>query len=198
MTVTTRITTPFTAQSTAAEVVAGVDLSGRRAIVTGGASGIGIETARALAGGGAEVTLAVRNLDAGQDTADDITASTGNKEIVVAPLDLADPASVAAFVAAWQGPLHILVNNAGVMACPLARTPAGLGAAVRHQPPRPLRAGHRVARGARGGRRRPGGVGQLVRPPALAGRLRRRPLPTPPVRPVDRVRAVQDGQRAVR
>src|SRR6266511_305018 len=58
MTVTTRITTPFTAQSTAAEVVAGVDLSGRRAIVTGGASGIGIETARALAGGGTEVTLA--------------------------------------------------------------------------------------------------------------------------------------------
>ena len=57
----TRITTPFGHDSTAAEVVAGIDLTGRRAIVTGGASGIGIETARALAGAGAEVTLAVRD-----------------------------------------------------------------------------------------------------------------------------------------
>ena len=52
MTSTARITTPFTAESTAAEVVAGIDLTGRRAVVTGGASGIGVETARALAGGG--------------------------------------------------------------------------------------------------------------------------------------------------
>jgi pyruvate/2-oxoglutarate dehydrogenase complex dihydrolipoamide dehydrogenase (E3) component len=56
-----RIVTPFGAGSTAADVVAGIDLTGRRAIVTGGASGIGVETARALAGAGAEVTLAVRN-----------------------------------------------------------------------------------------------------------------------------------------
>ena len=71
---TERITTPFTAESTAAEVVAGIDLTGRRVIVTGGASGIGIETARALAGAGAEVTLAVRNLAAGERTAEDIVA----------------------------------------------------------------------------------------------------------------------------
>ena len=57
MTVSTPITTPFTAESTAAEVVNGIDLTGRRAIVTGGASGIGIETARALAGAGAEAGL---------------------------------------------------------------------------------------------------------------------------------------------
>lgn len=119
------ITTPFTAGSTAAEVVAGVDLTGRRAIVTGGASGIGVETARALASAGAEVTLAVRNTDAGQATAEDIIATTGNKQILVAPLDLADQASVALFVAAWDGPLHILVNNAGVMASPEMRTPEG-------------------------------------------------------------------------
>jgi NAD(P)-dependent dehydrogenase (short-subunit alcohol dehydrogenase family) len=93
--------------------------------VTGGASGIGIETARALAGAGAEVTLAVRNLAAGERTADDIIAATGNKQVLVAPLDLADRASVAAFTAAWEGPLHILVNNAGVMACPEARTAEG-------------------------------------------------------------------------
>ena len=54
-----RITTPFGAESTAAEVVEGIDLTGKRAIVTGAASGIGIETARALAGAGAEVTMAV-------------------------------------------------------------------------------------------------------------------------------------------
>ena len=122
---TDRITTPFSAQSTAAEVIAGIDLSGRRAIVTGGASGIGIETARALASAGAEVTLAVRSLEGGERTAADIIASTGNKQVLAGPLDLADQASVAAFSAGWDGPLHILVNNAGVMASPLMRTPQG-------------------------------------------------------------------------
>ncbi|MDX6329994.1 MAG: hypothetical protein QOI83_2377, partial [Streptomycetaceae bacterium] len=121
----TRITTPFTAESTAAQVVDGIDLTGRRVIVTGGASGIGIETARALAGAGAEVTLAVRNPEAGEQTAQDIIATTGNKQVLVAPLDLTDQASVASFVAAWDGPLHILVNNAGVMASPETRTPEG-------------------------------------------------------------------------
>ncbi len=125
MTSSAPVTTPFNAESTAAEVVAGIDLTGRRAIVTGGASGIGIETARALAGAGAEVTLAVRNLDAGQRTAEDIIASTGNKQVLVAPLDLADQASVTAFATGWDGPLHILINNAGVMASPLMRTPEG-------------------------------------------------------------------------
>jgi NAD(P)-dependent dehydrogenase (short-subunit alcohol dehydrogenase family) len=121
---TDRITTPFNAESTAAEVIDGIDLVGRRAIVTGGASGIGIETARALADAGAEVTLAVRNVEAGRRTAEDILDTTGNK-VLVAPLDLADQASVARFVAGWNGPLHILVNNAGIMAAPLMRTPQG-------------------------------------------------------------------------
>jgi NAD(P)-dependent dehydrogenase (short-subunit alcohol dehydrogenase family) len=118
------ITTRFTAASTAAEVIEGIDLSGKRAIVTGGASGIGVETARALASAGAEVTIAVRNLEAGRRTADDILGTTGNK-ILVAPLDLADRSSVAAFVSGWNGPLHILVNNAGIMASPLMRTAEG-------------------------------------------------------------------------
>jgi NAD(P)-dependent dehydrogenase (short-subunit alcohol dehydrogenase family) len=125
MTAHTPITTPFSFESTAADVVAGIDLTGRRAIVTGGASGIGIETARALASAGAEVTLAVRNVEAGERTAEDIIATANNKQVLVAPLDLADQASVAGFAAAWDGPLDILVNNAGVMACPLARTPEG-------------------------------------------------------------------------
>src|ERR1700745_820065 len=125
MTVSTPITTPFGATSTAAEVLDGVDLAGRRIIVTGGPSGIGIETARALAGAGAEVTLAVRDLAAGQRIAADITATTSNRHVLVAPLDLAAPAAVASLVAGWDGPLHILVNNAGLMACPLMRTPEG-------------------------------------------------------------------------
>ncbi|GAA4195532.1 SDR family NAD(P)-dependent oxidoreductase [Streptosporangium oxazolinicum] len=112
--------TPFTARSTAAEVASGVDLTGRRAVVTGGASGIGIETARALAGAGAEVTLAVRDLLAGERVA----AEIGGR-VRVAPLDLADQRSVAAFTAAWEGPLHILVNNAGVMMTSELRTPQG-------------------------------------------------------------------------
>jgi NAD(P)-dependent dehydrogenase (short-subunit alcohol dehydrogenase family) len=81
-------------------------------------SGIGVETARALAGANAEVTLAVRNLEAGERTAADITASTGNKRVLVAPLDLADQASIAALVAGWRGPLHLLVNNGGVSGLP--------------------------------------------------------------------------------
>jgi NAD(P)-dependent dehydrogenase (short-subunit alcohol dehydrogenase family) len=119
------VTTPFGAQSTAAEVIEGIDRTGSRAIVTGAAPGIGVETARALASAGAEVTLAVRNTDAGSRTAKDITASTGNERVQAAALDLADLASVAAFVADWVGPLHILVNNAGIMATPETRTPQG-------------------------------------------------------------------------
>jgi NAD(P)-dependent dehydrogenase (short-subunit alcohol dehydrogenase family) len=114
-------TTTYGFETTAAEVAAGIDLSGKRAIVTGGSSGIGVETARALAGAGAEVTLAVRDAAAGDRTAADIDG-----DVRVAPLDLADQASVRAFAAAWDGPLHILVNNAGVMAIQeIARTPEG-------------------------------------------------------------------------
>jgi NAD(P)-dependent dehydrogenase (short-subunit alcohol dehydrogenase family) len=122
----TLITTPFGSESTAAEVVNGVDLTGKRAIVTGGSSGIGVETARALAATGAEVTLAVRNAEAGRSVAEDITATTGNADLRVSELDLAVPRSIAALVAGWTGPLDVLVNNAGVMAIPdLQLTPEG-------------------------------------------------------------------------
>ena len=67
------LTTPFGFDSTAAEVLDGVDLSGKRAVVTGAASGIGIETARALAGAGAAVTLAVRDVARGSEVAADIS-----------------------------------------------------------------------------------------------------------------------------
>ncbi len=112
------LTTPFGATTTAMEVIEGINLRGKRAIVTGGSSGIGVETARALAQAGAEVILAVRNTDAGEQTAQDIRQTTGNQHIHVGLLDLSDLHSVRAFVSGWEGSLDILVNNAGVMAIP--------------------------------------------------------------------------------
>jgi NAD(P)-dependent dehydrogenase (short-subunit alcohol dehydrogenase family) len=121
----TLVTTPFGATSTAAEVIAGIDLTGKRAIVTGASSGIGVETARALASAGAAVTLAVRDLEAGRRSAADITATTGNERVLAARLDLADLGSIREFVSGWTGPLDILVDNAGVMATPERRTALG-------------------------------------------------------------------------
>jgi NAD(P)-dependent dehydrogenase (short-subunit alcohol dehydrogenase family) len=117
--------TPFDASSTAAEVARGVDLTGRAAVVTGAASGIGIETARALAGTGASVTLAVRDVAAGHRVAEDIRRTTGNPAVQVGELDLADLGSVDAFVQRWRGPLHVLVANAGVMWTPETYTSSG-------------------------------------------------------------------------
>jgi NAD(P)-dependent dehydrogenase (short-subunit alcohol dehydrogenase family) len=122
----TRFTTPFGFHSRASEIVAEVDLTGKTAIVTGGAAGIGLETSRALAAAGAAVTLAVRRPDAAESVAANLRASTGNKSINVRPLDLSDLRSVQTFAEEWKGPLHILVNNAGIMAVPeLEQTPQG-------------------------------------------------------------------------
>ncbi|MCX5387295.1 SDR family NAD(P)-dependent oxidoreductase [Streptomyces sp. NBC_00083] len=119
------LSTSFTSSSTAADVVRGLDLTGIRAIVTGASSGIGIETARALTAAGAQVTLAVRNTAAGDAVAGSIASSTGAVRPRTVRLDLADRASVASFVAAWRGPLHLLVNNAGVVTGGLERTREG-------------------------------------------------------------------------
>ncbi|KUN81077.1 oxidoreductase [Streptomyces bungoensis] len=109
---------PFDRDSTASDVIKDVDLSGKRAVITGATSGIGVETARALAAAGAEVTLAVRRPDAGEQIAADLRTRTGNAAIRVARVDVADLESVHAFTATWTGPLHILVNNAGIMMLP--------------------------------------------------------------------------------
>ncbi|HUQ59809.1 SDR family NAD(P)-dependent oxidoreductase [Lentzea sp.] len=119
------INTGYGFETTALEVARVADLAGRRAVVTGGASGIGVETVRALAVAGAEVTIAARDIDAGQRVATSLARSTGNKHISAARLDLSDQESVKAFARNWDGPLHLLVNNAGVMATPLTRTPRG-------------------------------------------------------------------------
>ncbi|MFG3080004.1 SDR family NAD(P)-dependent oxidoreductase [Streptomyces parvulus] len=103
----------------------GVDLAGVRTIVTGASSGLGIETARALAAAGAEVTLAVRNTTAGEAVAEAIEKSTEGIRPRVVRLDLADRTSVTRLVDAWNGPLHLLINNAGVVTGGLERTHDG-------------------------------------------------------------------------
>jgi NAD(P)-dependent dehydrogenase (short-subunit alcohol dehydrogenase family) len=122
-----RFTTPFGFTSTATDVLADVDLSGRRAIITGATSGIGVETARALAAAGAEVVLGVRRLDAGRQIAAQISDATGNTAVTPAALDVADLMSVRDFVSRFSvEPVHMLINNAGIMALPeLARTKEG-------------------------------------------------------------------------
>jgi NAD(P)-dependent dehydrogenase (short-subunit alcohol dehydrogenase family) len=110
------LTTPFGATTPALEVVDGVDLTGKRALVTGGASGIGVETVRALAQAGAAVTIAARKADVAAAVAAEVRQSTGNDAVDSVSLELTDRASIDALVAAWEGPLDILVDNAGVMA----------------------------------------------------------------------------------
>jgi NAD(P)-dependent dehydrogenase (short-subunit alcohol dehydrogenase family) len=121
-----RITSPFGAYTPAREVVAGHDLTGKTVIVTGGATGIGIETARALAEAGADVVIAARKPDLAQAAVDDI-ATTAKGKVSWEMLDLSSMKSVRAFAERWGSrPLHILINNAGVMACPQDQTEDGL------------------------------------------------------------------------
>jgi NAD(P)-dependent dehydrogenase (short-subunit alcohol dehydrogenase family) len=119
----TPIGSGFHAKSTAAEVLAGTDLTGLNVVVTGGYSGIGIEATRALAARGAAVTVPARRMDAAKEA---LLGIEGN--ITVAAMDLADLASVADFAACFEAagvPLHILINNAGIMACPETRVGPG-------------------------------------------------------------------------
>lgn len=119
------ITTRFTAASTADDVLRNVYLGGLRTIVTGSSSGIGLETARALACAGADVTLAVRNPDAGRAAADAIERSGAPSKPQVRQLDLANRGSVTQFVQAWTGALHLLINNAGIVTAGLERATDG-------------------------------------------------------------------------
>jgi NAD(P)-dependent dehydrogenase (short-subunit alcohol dehydrogenase family) len=93
---------------------------GRRFVVTGASSGIGLETAKALAGAGAQVVLGVRNLDKGKDVAAQMSG-----DLEVALLDVADLSSVRAFADA-VGPVDVLINNAGVLGLPYGLSPDGV------------------------------------------------------------------------
>src|SRR5689334_11559057 len=108
------MTLPTAALPTSRDVLAGADLTGRTALITGGLSGIGLATARALADAGAQVIVATR------------TAAPSPFEVET--LDLADLSSVRAFADRFlsrHDALHLLINNAGVMACPETRVGPG-------------------------------------------------------------------------
>ena len=118
----------FGENSTAMEVIEGHDLTGYEIIVTGGASGIGIETVKALAKVGARVMIATRDVKRAQEVADEIKKSTGSNKVEVERLDLASLKSVHEFAKSYLAknrPLHILINNAGICGCPLSYTEDG-------------------------------------------------------------------------
>lgn len=118
----------FGSQTSTDEVLNGIDLTGKVAIVTGASGGLGAETARALASKGCSVTIAARDLSRAESMAEQIRSATGNNNVDVGELELDKPDSVRKFAAnylAGHETLNILINNAGVMACPLDRTAEG-------------------------------------------------------------------------
>ena len=114
-----KIGSGFGAQSTAAEVVDGIDLSGRLAVITGGYSGVGIETTRALVNAGASVVVPARRPDHARGELE------GIENVEVGELQLDDQDSVRAFAEGFDRPIDLLINNAGVMASPLFRVGPG-------------------------------------------------------------------------
>ncbi|MCI5045752.1 MAG: oxidoreductase [Aquisalinus sp.] len=117
------INSGFHAKSTALEVIEGVDLTGKIAIVTGGYSGIGTETTRALVAAGASVVVPARRKEAAEAELADIAGQT-----IVMEMDLAELSSIRRFAEAFLSTnrqLDLLINNAGIMACPLTRVGPG-------------------------------------------------------------------------
>ena len=123
------MTTPvFGYRTTALDVVADIDLSGKNAIITGGYSGIGYETVIALATAGARATIAGRDSDRANKAADVINGMNLKGSVATAKLDLGSLESVKAFASTYSGGhecLDILINNAAVMACPQDQTADG-------------------------------------------------------------------------
>jgi NAD(P)-dependent dehydrogenase (short-subunit alcohol dehydrogenase family) len=122
------IISPFNAHSTASEVIAGHDLTGKTALVTGAASGLGIETARALLSANAEVILAVRDTAKGARVAEELRAATNNPRAYLLLVNLGSLACIRLaaeqFYAHWSK-LDLLINNAGIMIPAQGYTPDG-------------------------------------------------------------------------
>ena len=122
------ISSPFHSRSTALEVARGHDLIGKDVLITGASSGIGVETARALLQEGANVVLAVRDVQRGEAVAQQLRESTGNSNAHVLKLDLSSMASIKEAAQSYRtrwDKLDILINNAGVMATPPSTTADG-------------------------------------------------------------------------
>lgn len=113
----------FNASSTTTDVIKGIDLHGKIAIVTGGNTGIGLETAKTLAFAGATVIVPARDIEKAKRNL------AGINNIELAQMDLMNPASIDAFAEAFLTsgrPLHLLVNNAGIMWVPLRKDKRGI------------------------------------------------------------------------
>ncbi len=120
--------TNFGADSTTDDVLEGVDLTGRRLVITGASTGLGEETSRALAAHGASITMAVRDPARGDAAAERIRAGTPDADLEIRRLDLSSLASVRSFADGFLADhdrINVLINNAGVMACPYGTTEDG-------------------------------------------------------------------------
>jgi NAD(P)-dependent dehydrogenase (short-subunit alcohol dehydrogenase family) len=118
----------FNSESTTDEVLDGMDLSGRRFVVTGAASGLGEESTRALAAHGASVLMLARDPVKNDEAAARIRAAVPDAQLWLDVVDLADLASIRSFAARFLDsaqPIDVLINNAGVMACPFEHTADG-------------------------------------------------------------------------
>jgi NAD(P)-dependent dehydrogenase (short-subunit alcohol dehydrogenase family) len=118
----------YGADTTTDEVLDGIDLTGRRVVITGGSSGLGEESARALSAHGASVTLLARSVEKLEAAAGRIRARVPDAQLELGVVDLASFASIRACAAeqlARRPAIDILINNAGVMACPEGRTADG-------------------------------------------------------------------------
>ena len=114
--------------TTTDDVLDGVDLGGKIALITGGTSGLGAETARALASKGATVIITARNSTKAEEVVADIRRETGNANISWEALELGSIGNIHAFATRFlkrHRRLDLLINNAGVMACPFAQTEDG-------------------------------------------------------------------------
>ena len=113
----------FNATSTTSDVIKGISLSGKTAIITGGNTGIGLETTKTLAAAGANVIVAVRDIEKAKKNL------AGIINVELASIDLMNPDSIDAFAKkflASRRPLHLLINNAGIMWVPLRRDSRGI------------------------------------------------------------------------
>jgi NAD(P)-dependent dehydrogenase (short-subunit alcohol dehydrogenase family) len=118
----------FGRETTTDEVLDGIDLSGRHALVTGASAGLGVETTRALAAHGAKVTMAVRDVPKGEAALATIRGSVPDADLELRQVDLASQASVRAFDDAFladHSTLDLFIGNAGLMACPQGTTVDG-------------------------------------------------------------------------
>jgi NAD(P)-dependent dehydrogenase (short-subunit alcohol dehydrogenase family) len=118
----------FNATSTTDDVISGISLAGKVAVVTGASSGLGVETARVLAAAGAAVLLTARDQEKLQAVAQDLRKQLPEAVLHTQCMDLADLDSVRAAageILQRHPHIHLLINNAGVMACPLTRTAQG-------------------------------------------------------------------------